>query len=474
MDTLTVTPAPFGLSPTGTPNPPHSSQEKIFAWADAVREGTLTTTGMPTLYVQGGWRSGKTRACLAVMEELMEDYPGIRVLMARKDFNDLRLSTIESWKAVRPEEHVASYDQQEHREEWHTGSQVFFRELKDLHGLGGQEFGAILISEPHELEEGVVPWACGRLSQAGMPLMLILEGNPPNAGHWLHRMVKGDPDHGVEPDPSVTFLEIPTDDNWANLPVAYRQSIESSPASWQKKYRLGQFGFTPEGQPVYSPPFAEALHVRPCDFVPDRPVIRSWDSGVRHPACLWSQLTASGRLLIQYEWLGMEMGLETFAPGVVQRTNEWYGARVASDVGDPAMFARSPQTGRSDAQLLQKFGVQLRGRQSTHQERKALIDQRLSLLIDGQPAIVIHPRCRTLIDGLLGGYHYPRKTDQQAFGPKHEIPYKDGFFDHLANCFEYLLITHFGQQRSVVTKVVAARQERLRRQRLQQRTTVAF
>lgn len=390
----------------------------------------------------------------------MEEYPGIRVLIGRKDFNDLRLSTMESWKESRPREYVRHEDKQEHREEWHNGSQVFFRELKDLEGLGGQEFGVILVSEPYELDQDIYHRLKGRLSQKGMPHMLLLEGNPPNEGHWLHRLVKGD--DKTAPDNDVTFIQIATDENRFSLPKGYWNTMESAPASWQKKYRLGEFGFTPEGQPVYDI-FKEQIHVRSVDILRDRPVIRSWDSGVRHPACLWAQTTSRGHLFVQYEWLGMETSLTKFADGVVLRTNEYYADKVVIDYGDPAMYGRSPQTGKSDAQvLMENHRIQFRGRQSTHQDRKSLIDSRLSLLIDGIPAVLIHPRCKTLIDGLLGGYHYPKRDEGKAFGKAHEIPHKDGLFEHLCNAFEYLIVNAYGSNSNGVSTTIARKNARMR------------
>ena len=470
---ITVEFRPFGTGTTGTANPPHQTQARILEWSDRVRAGQSGCAGIPTLYVQGGVRSGKTTAVLTIIHECMEAYPGLRVLIARKDFQDLRVSTYESWKGMRLRELVAHENSQEHREEWVNGSQVFFRELKDLEGLGGQEFGIILVSEPYELDGlETIHRLRGRLSQHGMPLMLLLEGNPANEGHFLHTFICGSDDGRVVPDADTTFIECPTDENWENLPAPYRRTIETAPESWQKKYRLGKWGFTPSGQPVYDL-FKETIHVRPISLIPDRPVIRSWDSGARHPACLWSQIAANGQLIIQYEWLGIEVGLSQFAPGVIQRTNEWYGPQAVMDYGDPAMFARSPQTGKSDAQVLFDHArIQLHGRQSTHQDRKSLIDGRFSLLIQGAPAILIHPRCKTLIEGLLGGYHYPTRTDNQPFNKRQEAPYKDGWYEHLVNCFEYLMVNSYGRGNTLTTEVIA-RNRRRQQMRVNQLKTAA-
>ena len=467
---LTLGLAPFGYLPTGEVSPAHRTQQRILEWADQVRAGRARCAGLPVLYVQGGWRSGKTRAMLAVILECCEAYPGLKVLIGRKDFADIRLSTMESWRDMRPREFLAHEDKQEHREAWVNGSQVFFRELKDLAGLGGQEFGLILVSEPYELEHDVYLHLKGRLSQAGMPLMFLLDGNPVNKGHWLHRLVEGDVEHGIAPDPDVTYIEMATDENWDNLPVPYRRFIENAPPEWQQKFRLGKWGFTPSGTPVYSPPFTVSRHVRPVHLVPDRPVLRSWDSGVRHPACLWAQRTVNGHLLIGHEKLGVEVSLSEFSYAVQAWTSEWYGAeRLVVDYGDPAMFNRSPQTGKSDAVVLAEcHGIRLEGRQSTHQERKNLIDGLLSRVNpdDGEPVIQIDPSCQTLIDGLLGGYHYPKApAADQPFSHKHEVPFKDSLFEHLCNCFEYLIINVFGQNVSAVTEQRMTMRERRERRR---------
>ena len=148
---------------------------------------------------------------------------------------------------------------------------------------------------------------------------------------------------------------------------------------------------------------------------------------------------------------------------MILRTNEWYTDRIIHDYGDPAMFGRSPQTGKSDGTMLQEtHGIQLQGRQSTHQDRKSLIDRKLSELVNGSPAVLIHPRCKILIDALLGGYHYPKRNPNRPFTHQHEIPYKDSWFEHLANAFEYLIVNVYGTGSTLSSQLIQRKRLRER------------
>jgi len=43
----------------------------------------------------------------------------------------------------------------------------------------------------------------------------------------------------------------------------------------------------------------------------------------------------------------------------------------------------------------------------------------------------------------LGGYHYPEKREEQQLEGKFEMPFRDGFYEHLMNCGEYIAINMF-------------------------------
>ena len=443
--TLDVLFAPYGADlVTGEPYQPHPTQVRIREWCAKVRAGEFQEGGIPVLYVQHGVNSGGTRGAMAPVIEYALEQAGLSVLIGRKDFVDLRKSGMATFFRVVPKELIVDRDEQLHIYKVAASgydaepSTFFFSDLKDADSLGSQEFAAILVIEAHEITEETFRKLRNRARQGMLPSFVIMEGNPPSEGHWLAKLTnRNDPAY----DPSITVFELPSTENWHYMTRAYRQTLEAMPPSWRRRYLLGKTGFLPAGTPVYSS-FIESLHVRSTKLIPDRPLIRSWDFGFRRAACSWMQLTDAGHLLVHREWMALETPETEFIEGVKTRTNEWFGPRACVDYGDPAARNRDPE-GISTLVRLQAAGIKLVARQSTYSERIPLINQRLSQLIDGKPAVAVDPQCPILIEGLLGGYHYPEIDPDKKFTQAHEIPDHDQWFSHLMNALEYAFVNLF-------------------------------
>jgi len=460
-ETLDVLFAPYGVQDDGRAHPPHPTQQTILDWVAAVRAGTQTAPGLPVLYLQHGVDAGGTRGMLAPLLECAFECAGLRVLIGRKDFNDLRLSIMETFFEILPRALLAEADAQEHRYVIRaTGgtSQVFFRELKDVKGLGSQEFGMIYVAEAHEIDIASYRTLKQRCRQQGYPNLLLLEGNPPGQGHWLTHLT--DPTH-PDYDPDITRLTLSSYENQAFMQPGYLRMLEAMPPSWQRRYLMGEVGALADGTPVY-PAFQEPIHVHETKLIPDRPLIRGWDFGYRKAACVWCQQEDSGRLLVHKEWMAIETPEDAFIDGVITRTNLWFGARAARDYGDPAARNRDPH-GVSALTRLTQHGIQMLSRQTTYGQRIPLINQRLSQLIGGVPAVTVNPACAILIEGLMGGYRFPELEEGRDLNAKQEIPQKDGWFDHLANAFEYVMVNLYGQSTPAAVKTIAAHRARQRR-----------
>jgi len=460
-ETLDVVFSPYGVDPeSNQAYPPHPTQREILDWVHSVREGKLKTQGIPVLYLQHGVDAGGTRAILAPVVECLFEYPGIRILDGRKDFNDLRLSAMETFEEIVPRDLILSRDNQEHRYSILAkggSSTIFFRELKDVRGLGSQEFAIIVVHEAHEIDIVAYRTLKQRCRQSGYPLMILMEGNPPSQGHWLEQIL--DP-KSLEYDSDITRIILSSYENWNFMNPAYRASLESMPPAWRKRYLLGETAALPSGTPVY-PAFVEAVHVRETRIIPDRPIIRSMDFGFRRAACLWSQLEDSGKLLIHKEWMALETPEDQFIDGVILRTNAWFGQRPCKDYGDPAARNRDPN-GVATLDRLQKKGIQLFYQQTTYSQRIPLVNRKLSEMISGEPAILLDPSCRILIEGLSGGYHYEEMKEGQEFTVKRDLPFHDSWFSHTANAFEYLIVNLYGHSAPAVSKFISRKKNRMR------------
>lgn len=460
----TVVISPYGSHPqTGAPFAPHPTQQYVRDWARAVRERRHTAKGIPVIYLQHGVNSGGTRAVLTPAIEYLLEQPEINVLIGRKDFNDLRLSGMETFFRVMPKQLIVGQNVQEHRyriEGEHGTSQVFFRELKDTKGLGSQEFAVIVVIEAHEITLAMYRTLKQRCRQGLLPSMILLEGNPPAEGHWLLNLTdKNHPDY----DADITMLKLPSTENWANMTPEYRSMLDSMPASWRKRYVLAEAAALPDGTPVY-PSFVESMHVQETQIIPDRPIIRGWDFGLRRAACVWGQRSHTGNIIWHREWMAIETPEEDFIDGVKVRTKEWFGDIVCEDFGDPAATQRDPQ-GVSTLTRLSNKGINLGWRQSTYGERVPLINKLLSEMVGGRPKLIISPHCRILIEGLQGGYRYPELKQDTEFTLKHDVPYRDGWYEHMANAWEYPLVNLYlegNKQNNRITHLIQVRQNRLR------------
>jgi hypothetical protein len=64
-------------------------------------------------------------------------------------------------------------------------------------------------------------------------------------------------------------------------------------------------------------------------------------------------------------------------------------------------------------------------------------------MINGKPTMLVDATCKIVIDGMLGGYHYPERKPGQANNDNMENPFRDGYYEHLCNTVEYAAINMF-------------------------------
>lgn len=168
------------------------------------------------LYI-GAWRAGKTYAgCQEALKKSML-YPGNCGLIGRKDFTDLRDTTLETFLDICPEDFISTYNKTEHHIKFVNGSELYFRELKDRKGLGSFNLGWFYIDEAEEVEENIFTMLQGRLSLKDVGKTCgWLTSNPPNEDHWIYKKFE------LTKDPKEYFtIHASTYENRENLPVGY-------------------------------------------------------------------------------------------------------------------------------------------------------------------------------------------------------------------------------------------------------------
>ena len=192
-----------------------------------------------------------------------------------------------------------------------------------------------------------------------------------------------------------------------------------------------------EGRPVYQDDWNRLVHVAPdfLKFAPHLPVIRGWDFGLT-PAVVFAQLMPDMRLHILHEICEEEMGIERFLDQVTVKSREWCpNAKKFFDIIDPAGFQRSPTDERSCMGIMSSTPWFLRpvpGIQNPVARRNAVV-KFLQRNVRGEPAFLVSPECKTIINGFDGGYHYAKRRD----GTLREVPEKNSY-SHPHDALQYI------------------------------------
>lgn len=453
--------APYGTRADGLAFGPNPTQEKIFAWFDNVREKyrNKQMKAIPVLYVQGGNGSGKTRGFLAVGQEAVATIPGIKVLWGREDFKDLKLSVMDTWFSTMPRDLIENKSEQYHyydyRQPNRKTGRIYFNGLKDVGGLGSQEFGIIIVTEAHQTSLTMFKTLKRRCRQIGMPCMILMESEPPNASHWLNDLT--DPE-SEDFDEDVEKWELSTYENWGNLDQAYRGSLEKMPEAMKRKYILGKSGFSVEGKAFYSG-FDSEVHSGEFEHCEGKLIEVGWDFGFHFPAVVATQMDPKDRWVWLREKLGRDITIMKFGEQVIAWLNEHFPDCPMIHYGDPAADQVNDKSEKTSKQILADMGIALRTKPSTYAARKEIMGKRMTTYNDGRPQLLVDSRhCPIACDGFMGGYRYPTKKEAAEYDQdKMEVPYRDGFYEHIMNAGEYVMVNKW---KAVDTRVAKTRHPR--------------
>jgi len=394
------------------------------------------------LYI-GAWRAGKTFAgCWEALKKSVI-FPGNCGLIGRKDFTDLRDTTLKTFLEICPPDFIRTYNKTEHHIVFVNGSEIYFRELKDGAGLGSLNLGWFYIDESEEVEESIFERLKGRLSLKNVgKTQGWLTSNPPNESHWLYKQFE------LNDDTEYFTIHASTYENQEHLPKGYIEDLEKLPPSWRKKYLEGEYGFTPDGTPYYSG-YQEHLHKKSLHFNPNLPLHCGWDSGRRHPAFAATQWDGKYWTILA-EILGSNIGIETFVDTqVFPLINTRFRGANCIHYGGPEYLQVNDKSDNTSYQILLSKGIKLNIRGSEYSARKQIIDKKINTIIDGLPCLQVDNSCHIINDGFLGGYRYPTIKEGQEAGTKKDLPFHDDFYSHNMNCIEYIAVNLFSPVTSI-------------------------
>lgn len=216
---------------------------------------------------------------------------------------------------------------------------------------------------------------------------------------------------------------------------------DSSERDWKREMEID---FTiAEGDPFF-PRFNRSVHIKPWQYDPTLPIIRSWDFGRGHPSCVWSQKKPNGQIRVMRSVIETQKDIFAFAPYVLSESQmRWPGATFI-DCGDPA-GAQETDKGATTQILLIEFKINLHYRWSSNEEGWKMMEKSLIVREDGEPGILIDPRDNEdLIDGFAGGYKLDTgATGRDTEGRLKNSAKKDGWYEHVMDALRYAYIHCF-------------------------------
>lgn len=243
---------------------------------------------------------------------------------------------------------------------------------------------------------------------------------------------------------------------------------EGKDMEWIKVFVFGQYGSVFTGKPVF-PEYVDKLHAssQPLEFFPGVPLVIGMDFGLT-PAAVFMQLLPNGQLRILDELVSQSMGIRQFVRSALKPhlANYYQGASVIV-YGDPAGLQRSQVSDEETCLLeLKKAGLLAEPAHTNSfiARREAVAGFLTSMASNGEPALLIDPKAKTVRKGFQGGYQFARVQVSGQEERYHNVPIKNRF-SHPADATQYgaLMIANpkpATEQSRVVRKALPVRKVR--------------
>lgn len=302
-------------------------------------------------------------------------------------------------------------------------SEILFRALdkpEHVKNLLSLEVTGAWFNEAREIQKIIVDTMEGRVGQfpaqkdggctwSGM----ILDTNPCDTDHWFYRLFE----EKVPVDPTLQEkYEIfhqpsgrsPQAENLSHLPRNYYQNLAvGKDPAFIRVYIDGQYGYVREGKVIYTN-YVDTVHCAEKTMEPWKGIhlTGAFDFGLT-PAYVIVQYHPKGNLRILRELCATDMGLKRFARDVVRPylVANFNGFRYVTGC-DPSGARRSEvDETKSCYKELKECGFPVKlAYSNTLEPRFSSVDNFLTKLVEGKPALQLDPACTLLRKGFNGEY----------------------------------------------------------------------
>ena len=370
----------------------------------------------------GGRGGGKSWAVREKAKRLAIKWPGIKILIVRKTYNDLRENHINPLMQELPNKYIP-YREIDKSFVFPNGSRIkcsYFANDNDALQYQGQEFDVIFLEEATQFTMKVFDTLKACLRGANpFPKRMYLTCNPDGIGFmWVKRLfVTRDFLENENPD-DYMFIQALVDDNMAlvNQNPDYLAQLESLPEDMRMRWRWGSWDYA-LGQ--YFDEFRREKHViKPFDISKEWRRYRAIDYGLDGLACLWIAIDSARRCYVYREYFKTNQKIVDVARGIIERTPE--DEEIYLTLAPPDMWGRSQESGRTRADMFYEDGLTITKSSNDREAGWLSIKELLADGPDNKPKLLIFDTCTKLISDLPSLIRDEKRPTDCATEP-HEI-----------------------------------------------------
>ena len=371
----------------------------------------------------GGARGGgKSWAVREKAKRLALKWAGIKILILRQTYTDLRENHILPLRADLPVE-IAPYKETEKSFAFINGSRIrcsYFATDADALQYQGQEYDVIFLEEATQFTEFAfnILKACLRGAN-DFPKRMYLTCNPDNIGFlWVKRLFVSREYYPEENPDDYMFIQALVDDNKILMEKnpEYVKQLDSLPDGMRERWRYGSWTVA-EGQ--YFNEFRRDLHTCEPFKIP-----REWrryialDYGLDMLAAYWIAIDNNNHCYVYKEYCQPDLPISAAAQAINGFTEP--DENIYAVLAPPDLWNRSQETGKSKALLFSEAGLELVKSNNDREAGWLAIKELLQVNEHGECRIHIFTNCVKLIRHLPELLRDPRRPTDTRTEP-HEI-----------------------------------------------------
>jgi phage terminase large subunit len=364
-------------------------------------------------------------------------YPGIRILIVRKEYPELEQNIILPMRKMVPQE-LASYNGSMRMMFFANGAMIKFGHYgpKDDEEYQGQEYDWIFMEEATQFTERQfrILGACLR-GVNRIPKRMYLTCNPGGIGHlWVKRLFVDREYREGERDKDYSFIHATVEDNPQLMKASpeYVQMLDLMPEDVRRAWRYGDWDAL---SGTFFPEFRKETHVA-SSFVrvpAEWKKYRAFDYGLDMFACLWIAVDFEGRCYVYREVQMPNLIVSDAAKLALSLTPPH--EQIMCTIAPPDMWNRQKDSGKSMAELFAENGLGLLKASNNRVQGWMSVKEMLKPMKSDtdKPGLLVTEDCRGLIRNLPVIQHDDKNPSDCATEP-HDIT-------HILDALRYFCVT---------------------------------